>query len=108
MIMRWFNRGKKVVIKLNINSRESKELVLSRNIVFEIPGTVSPKDVVLLSAHTDSWDIGQGALDDGGGMAAMRAAMLAIQRLAKVDPSFRPKRYEDRPQKVQNPWRRQL
>ncbi|KHJ90893.1 hypothetical protein OESDEN_09252 [Oesophagostomum dentatum] len=92
MIMRWSDRGKRVVINLNITSAESDELVLSRNLVFEIPGSTLPNEVVLLSAHMDSWDIGQGALDDGGGRAAVRAAMLAIKRLAAVDPAFRPKR----------------
>ncbi|EYC07448.1 hypothetical protein Y032_0070g440 [Ancylostoma ceylanicum] len=92
MITRWSDRGKKVVIRLNITSSESSDLVLSRNVVFDIPGSTLPQEIVLISAHIDSWDIGQGALDDGGGLAAVRAAMLAIQRLAKVNPAFRPKR----------------
>ncbi|CAJ0607494.1 unnamed protein product [Cylicocyclus nassatus] len=92
MISRWTRRGKRVIIRLNITSAESPEPVLSRNVVFEILGTTLPHEVVLLSAHMDSWDIGQGALDDGGGMAAVRAAMLAIQRLGRINPAFRPKR----------------
>ncbi|PIO59251.1 PA domain protein, partial [Teladorsagia circumcincta] len=92
MIGRWYDRKKKVIIKLNIKSYESSKSVLSRNVVFEIPGSVYPEEIVLLSAHMDSWDVGQGALDDGGGMAAARAAMLAIKRLSHSDSDFKPKR----------------
>ncbi|VDP48098.1 unnamed protein product [Heligmosomoides polygyrus] len=92
MITRWVNRGKKVTIKLEISSAESPDPVLSRNVVFEIPGSLYPEEVVVVSAHIDSWDVGQGALDDGGGMAAVRAALLAIARLSRSDPTFRPKR----------------
>ncbi|KAK5980922.1 Carboxypeptidase Q, partial [Trichostrongylus colubriformis] len=92
MIARWYDRKKKVVIKLNITSFESAEPVISRNVVFEIPGSVYPDEIVLLSAHIDSWDVGQGALDDGGGMAAVRAAMLAIKRLSQSNADFKPKR----------------
>ncbi|KAK6046915.1 hypothetical protein COOONC_15579 [Cooperia oncophora] len=92
MIARWYDRKKKVTIKLNITSYESTEKVLSRNVVFEIPGSTHPQEIVLLSAHIDSWDVGQGALDDGGGMAAARAAMLAIKRLSQSNADFKPKR----------------
>ncbi|XGW12682.1 hypothetical protein V3C99_013387 [Haemonchus contortus] len=92
MISRWYDRKKKVIVRLNITSAESPEKVISRNVVFEIKGSTNPDEIVLLSAHIDSWDVGQGALDDGGGMAAMRAAMLAIKRLSEVNPDFKPKR----------------
>lgn len=41
----------------------------------------------------DSWDVGQGALDDGGGMAAVWQAMNAIRQLAKDYADFVPKRF---------------
>ena len=40
----------------------------------------------------DSWDVGQGAMDDGGGMAAVWQAMDAIKTMAKLDRAFVPKR----------------
>ncbi|VDO40930.1 unnamed protein product [Haemonchus placei] len=92
MISRWYDRKKKVTVRLNITSAESPEKVTSRNVVFEIKGSTHPDEIVLLSAHIDSWDVGQGALDDGGGMAAVRAAMLAIKRFSRVNPDFKPKR----------------
>ena len=51
------------------------------NVVGEIPGSEHPEQVVVLGGHIDSWDVGQGAQDDGSGiMAALEAAAL-IQKL---------------------------
>jgi carboxypeptidase Q len=61
-------------------------------VYFMFLGTEKPNEIVLLSGHIDSWDLGQGALDDGGGMAAVWQAMKALQILAKTDPRFKPKR----------------
>lgn len=51
--------------------------VPSANVVGEIPGTEKPNEVILLSGHLDSWDVGQGAQDDGAGcVIALEAARL--------------------------------
>jgi carboxypeptidase Q len=39
----------------------------SANVVAEIKGSEKPDEIVLISGHFDSWDVGQGAHDDGGG-----------------------------------------
>ncbi|XDV39834.1 hypothetical protein PO909_009017 [Leuciscus waleckii] len=44
-------------------------------------------EVVLLSGHLDSWDVGQGAMDDGGGVAISWEALSLIR-----DLGLRPKR----------------
>jgi carboxypeptidase Q len=49
--------------------------------VFELTGTELPHEVVLISGHFDSWDVGQGAMDDGGGCATMWAALSALKML---------------------------
>lgn len=41
----------------------------SANVVGEVPGSDLAREVVLLGAHLDSWDLGTGALDDGAGVA---------------------------------------
>jgi hypothetical protein len=50
----------------------------SANVIGEIPGRERPREVVVLGAHLDSWDLGQGAHDDGAGVAIMSAAVKAI------------------------------
>ena len=40
----------------------------SFNILAEIQGKESPNEVIVIGGHTDSWDVGQGATDDGGGV----------------------------------------
>ena len=60
---------------------------LSHNVIAEIPG-VDPdvsNEIVLVSGHLDSWDVGQGAQDDGAGaMHAIGAARLI--RAAGLSP----------------------
>jgi carboxypeptidase Q len=43
--------------------------VESANVVGEVVGRERPNEIVLLGAHLDSWDLGQGAIDDGAGDA---------------------------------------
>ena len=51
-----------------------------RNVVAEITGT-TPGEVVLVGAHFDSWDPGQGAQDDGVGVAAILEAARILKSL---------------------------
>ena len=44
-----------------------KPMAPSHNVVGEIRGRRKPNEVVLLGCHIDSWDVGQGAQDDGSG-----------------------------------------
>lgn len=39
----------------------------SANVIAEITGSEKPDEIVLIGGHFDSWDVGQGAHDDGGG-----------------------------------------
>src|SRR5262249_9071250 len=59
----------------------------SANVIGEVPGREKPEEVVVVSGHFDSWDVGAGATDDGGGaIAAWEVARL----LKKLD--LRPRR----------------
>ncbi|MBN1827139.1 MAG: M20/M25/M40 family metallo-hydrolase [Candidatus Eisenbacteria bacterium] len=53
----------------------------SANVIGEVAGREKPEEIVLIGGHIDSWDVGQGAQDDGVGcVIAMEAARL-IHRL---------------------------
>ena len=43
------------------------EDVLSYNVIGEITGSTFPDEIILVGGHLDSWDIGDGAHDDGAG-----------------------------------------
>ena len=53
---------------------------VSYNVVADLKGTEHPEQVVIVSGHLDSWDLGTGAIDDGAGVAvAMQVANLIKQ-----------------------------
>ncbi len=56
-----------VSINIDVENSFSDGPVQSNNIVGEITGAIHPKEVVLVGAHLDSWDLGTGATDDGFG-----------------------------------------
>ena len=58
----------------------------SANVVGEVTGSALPREVILLGAHLDSWDLGTGALDDGAGVAIVLAA---AQRVMTARPPRR-------------------
>jgi carboxypeptidase Q len=53
----------------------------SRNVVAEVVGREHPEEVVVLGGHIDSWDVGEGAMDDAGGAVASWEAVRLLQRL---------------------------
>jgi Zn-dependent M28 family amino/carboxypeptidase len=53
----------------------------SGNVLAEVRGRESPDEIVLAAAHLDSWTMGQGAVDDGAGIAIITAAAKLINDL---------------------------
>jgi Iap family predicted aminopeptidase len=53
------------------------------NVVGEVRGAAAPDEIVLLGAHLDSWDLGQGALDDGAGCAIVLEAARQLARAGR-------------------------
>ena len=53
---------------------------LSYNVIGDLKGSERPEQIVIVSGHLDSWDLGTGAIDDGAGVAvAMQTANLVRQ-----------------------------
>jgi Zn-dependent M28 family amino/carboxypeptidase len=61
----------------------------SANVIGEIPGRELPKEIVLLGAHLDSWDLGTGALDDAAGCGIV---IEAARQIGQLPPARRPRR----------------
>ena len=55
--------------------------VESHNVIADWAGRERPEDVVIVSGHVDSWDLAQGAIDDGAGVASAMGAVHLLQTL---------------------------
>jgi hypothetical protein len=51
------------------------------NVVADLKGSQHPEQIVIVSGHLDSWDLGRGAIDDGAGVAISMATAELLQRL---------------------------
>jgi len=68
-----------VRMRLTLTSQNAPQ-VTSYNVVGDLQGSQNPEQVVIVSGHLDSWDLGTGALDDAAGVAvAMQTAHLVQQ-----------------------------
>ncbi|HXT41195.1 MAG TPA: M20/M25/M40 family metallo-hydrolase, partial [Candidatus Angelobacter sp.] len=79
-LQRWQNRGMGIVAHLKMSAKFLED-ARSRNVVAEIVGREKPGEIVLISGHLDSWDVGQGAQDDGGGCLAAWEAVRLMHKL---------------------------
>jgi carboxypeptidase Q len=71
--------GEKVTVRLRMEAH-SEGVAQSANVLAELPGRERPEEVVVIGGHLDSWDVGQGAQDDGAGcVMAMQAVALLKQ-----------------------------
>ena len=69
----------KVRMRLVLTPRTLPDAV-SYNVIADLKGSEHPEQIVIVSGHLDSWDLGRGAIDDGAGVAmAMQAAQLLKQ-----------------------------
>jgi carboxypeptidase Q len=59
----------------------------SYNVIADWKGSEHPEQVVIVSGHLDSWDLGTGAIDDGAGVAVSMQAIHLLKELG-----IRPKR----------------
>jgi hypothetical protein len=83
LMARLVARGKKVVVKLMMEAKTEPDAP-SANVVAELRGREKPDEVVIISGHLDTWDVGQGAQDDGGGCVMAMEALRTLRRLNLV------------------------
>jgi len=81
----WMHRlvdgGTPVRVRLAMDAQMDEEDGLSHNVLGEIRGADAPEEIVLIGAHLDSWDVGQGAHDDGAGVVEVMEALRLIRSL---------------------------
>jgi hypothetical protein len=80
LIQRLVSGGTKVRVRLTMEAHREAD-ASSHNVMGEIRGREKPEEVVVLGGHIDSWDIGQGANDDGSGIMAAFEAVALIKKL---------------------------
>ncbi len=85
-LQRMADRGDRVVVRLKMQAHFEPD-VESANVVGEIRGREKPEEVVVVSGHLDSWDVGAGATDDGGGCVVTWEAVRLMKKL-----NLRPRR----------------
>ena len=74
LIRRLVESGQEVRVHLVLGARTEPDRQ-GANVVAEIRGREKPEEIVVVGAHLDSWDVGAGAIDDGGGCAMVLETM---------------------------------
>ena len=86
MLHRLQEYGERIVVRLKMEAHFEEDSP-SRNVIAELRGSEKPEEVVVIGGHIDSWDVGQGAHDDGGGCVASWEAVRILKEMG-----FRPRR----------------
>jgi hypothetical protein len=82
LLDRMVRRGMPVRVRLTLSSSETPNAT-AWDVVGDIKGSEKPDEVVAIGGHMDSWDPGQGAIDDGAGMAVTVSAAHLISQLPR-------------------------
>jgi len=85
-LQRLQNRGTKVRVRLRMEAKFLPDAD-SANVIGEIRGRERPDEVVVVGGHFDSWDVGTGSTDDGGGCIVTWEALRLMKKL-----NLRPRR----------------
>lgn len=79
-LQRMSDRGDRIVLRLQMEAHFDPD-ASSANVVGEIRGREKPDEFVVIGGHIDSWDVGAGASDDGGGIVATWEALRLMKNL---------------------------
>lgn len=76
----WLAKAGKVKVHLTLTP-QTLPAVESYNVIADLKGSEKPDELVIVSGHLDSWDLGQGAIDDAAGVAASMAVPAILKEL---------------------------
>jgi carboxypeptidase Q len=80
LIARLAASGDPVKVRLTMGARMLPDAE-SANVIAELVGREKPEEIVLIGCHLDSWDVGQGAHDDGAGCVMMMQGLTVLREL---------------------------
>lgn len=80
LIQRLYREGVPVKVHLEMSARMEPDAD-SGDVMGEIPGREKPEEIVAIGGHIDSWDVGQGAHDDGASTMACLQALALMKKL---------------------------
>ena len=80
LLQRMHDRGERMTLRLKMEAKFLPDAE-SANVIAELRGSEKPDEVVLIGGHFDSWDVGQGAHDDGGGCIIAWEAVRLLKEL---------------------------
>ncbi|HJX92437.1 MAG TPA: M20/M25/M40 family metallo-hydrolase [Pyrinomonadaceae bacterium] len=80
LLQRMNDRGEHPTLRLKMSAKFLPDAE-SANVVGELKGTEKADEILLVSGHLDSWDVGQGAHDDGGGCIVAWHALTLLKEL---------------------------
>jgi carboxypeptidase Q len=85
-LQRMAQRGTPVRVRLRMDARLLPDAD-SHNLIGELRGRERPQELVVVGGHFDSWDVGTGSTDDGGGCVVTWEALRLLKKL-----NLRPRR----------------
>ena len=85
-LQRMVDRGNTIRLRLRMEAAFLPDAD-SYNVIGEIRGREKPEEVIVVSGHFDSWDVGTGSTDDGGGCIVTWEALRLMRKL-----NIRPRR----------------
>lgn len=80
MMRRMIARGQRVSVTLKMSAKTLPD-AQSHNVMGELRGREKPNEIVVMGGHIDSWDVGQGAMDDAGGVVVAWEAIRLLKKL---------------------------
>lgn len=87
-LAKMLSRQPELTLHLQMQNKLPGE-VISHNVIAEITGSKYPDEIVLISAHIDSWDEGTGALDDGAGVGIVMATGALLKKQGRPERTVR-------------------
>lgn len=87
-LAKMLSRQPELTLHLQMQNKLPGEGV-SHNVIAEITGSKYPDEIVLISAHIDSWDEGTGALDDGAGVGIVMATGALLKQQGRPERTVR-------------------